>query len=125
MEESIPVKERLFQLCDALGVSPNQFSQQIGKSREFVRKITGEIGSDVLRNIFREYPNTNLIWIITGEGSMFLENGVISPKSENLTSFLIDENKNLQEENKRLIKENALLSVKLELALGSNTQNAI
>lgn len=124
METGTSIKERLIQLCDALDVTPNQFSLQIGKSREFVRKITGEIGSDVLRNIFRTYPKINLIWLITGKGDKFLENDASTSDNESLTSYLKEENKELKEEVKRLIQENATLSTRLELYHGNSAEAA-
>ena len=124
METDTSIKERLVQLCDALNVTPNQFSLQIGKSREFVRKITGEIGSDALRNIFRTHPNVNLVWLITGKGDKFLENDTLSSNNESLTSYLKEENKELKEEIKRLIQENATLSARLELYHGSSAEAA-
>lgn len=38
MNSPSPVKERLIELCEAMNITPNQFSQDIGKNREFVRK---------------------------------------------------------------------------------------
>lgn len=124
METDTPIKERLVQLCDALNVTPNQFSLQIGKSREFIRKITGEIGSDALRNIIRIHPNVNLVWLITGKGDKFLENDILPSDNESLTSYLKEENKELKEEIKRLIQENATLSTRLELYHGNSAEAA-
>ncbi|WP_291585869.1 hypothetical protein [Bacteroides sp.] len=124
METDTPIKERLVQLCDALNVTPNQFSLQIGKSREFIRKITGEIGSDALRNIIRIYPTINIMWIITGEGEKFLSPDNSGSNDNNLTNYLKEENKELKEEVKRLIQENATLSARLELYHGNSAEAA-
>lgn len=115
MGKDSQIKERLFELCNALGISTNAFSQQIGKNREFIRKITGEIGSDVLRQIYRIYPNVNIMWIITGEGEKFISPEEKESDNNNLTNYLKEENKELKEEIKRLIQENAMLSTRLEL----------
>lgn len=124
MKTDTPVKERLIQLCEALDMTTNQFSLKIGKSREFVRKITGEIGSDALRNILRSFPNVNLVWIITGEGEIFLSPNDIKSNDNNLTNYLKEENKELKEEVKRLIQENAKLSARLELYHGNRAEAA-
>ena len=105
-------------------MTTNQFSLKIGKSREFVRKITGEIGSDALRNILRSFPNVNLVWIITGEGEIFLSPNDIKSNDNNLTNYLKEENKELKEEVKRLIQENAKLSARLELYHGNTAEAA-
>ena len=81
-----------------MNTTPNQFSQDIGKNREFIRKIVGEIGSDVLRNINRIFPNINIMWIITGEGEKFLKNDITLSNNENLTSYLKEENKELKKQ---------------------------
>lgn len=125
MEDSSTVKERFIKLCEVLNTTPNQFSQDIGKNRDFIRKITGEVGSDALRNIYRTHPNINIIWIITGEGEIFLDKASTSNANDNLTSFLKEENKELKEENKHLIKENASLLAKLEMYLNTQTKDAI
>lgn len=124
MENDSQVKERLFELCDSLGISTNAFSINIGKNREFVRKITGEIGTDALRQIYRTYPNVNILWIITGEGEKFLVSDITAPNNENLTSYLKEENKTLKEEVRQLIKENAILSAKVELYSSNQTEAA-
>lgn len=124
MNSPSPVKERLIELCEAMNITPNQFSQDIGKNREFVRKIVGEIGSDVLRNISRRFPEINIMWIITGEGEKFLLTDDSISNDNNLTNYLKEENKELKEEIKRLIKENAILSAKVELYSSSQAEAA-
>lgn len=118
------VKERLIQLCSALNIRSSQFSRKIGKSREYIRKISGEIGSDVLRDIHYLYPNVNLTWIITGEGEIFLLTDKSTSNDNNLTIYLKEENKELKEEVKRLIQENAKLSTRLELYHGNTAEAA-
>ena len=67
------IKTRILQLVKALDMNPNQFSKQIGKDRSYVTSIKKEISTDVLRNIFDQFPNVNIMWIITGEGDIFIE----------------------------------------------------
>lgn len=125
MDSPSTVKERFIKLCEVLSTTPNQFSQDIGRNRDFIRKMTGEVGSDALRNIYRSFPNINIIWLITGEGEILLDNNFSSNGNDNLTSFLKEENKELKEENKRLIKENANLSAKLEFFLKTESKDVI
>lgn len=124
MENFSPVKQRLIELCDALNITPNSFSQRIGKSRSFIKGITKDIGSDALREIYLTFPEVNILWIITGEGDKFLKNDVSLSNNENLTSYLKEENKELKEEMKRLIKENAILSAKVELYSSNQAEAA-
>lgn len=124
MKEVSPIKERLIELCTDMSITPNQFSQEIGKNREFIRKIIGEISSDALRNIHRTYPTINIMWIITGEGEKFLSPDNSESNDNNLTNYLKEENKELKEEVKRLIQENATLSARLELYHGNRAEAA-
>lgn len=70
------MKERIFLLIEALGLSARQFSLQIGKSESFARTIKANIGSDVIGDILREFPQTNIYWLLTGEGKIFIESSM-------------------------------------------------
>lgn len=109
------IKERLTELCAELGISVAKFSQSIGKNREYIHKITGEIGTDVLRQIYLTFPNVNIVWIVTGEGEILLTDdgkGVNYLKNTDLLDRLIKKSEDvgrLEEEVKQL---KALLSIK-------------
>lgn len=125
MENISPVKQRLIELCSELEITPNAFSQKIGKSRSFIKGITKDIGSDALREIYLTFPDVNILWIITGEGNKFLSKEETASNKDDLTNYLKEENKALKEEIKQLIKENATLSTQLELSTGSMVKDAI
>lgn len=124
MESFSPVKQRLIELCDALELTPNAFSLKIGKSRSFIKGITKDIGSDALREIYLTFPGVNILWIITGEGEKFISLDNNISNNNNLTNYLKEENKELKEEIKRLIQENATLSTRLELYHGNSAEAA-
>ena len=124
MESFSPVKQRLIELCNALELTPNAFSLKIGKSRSFIKGITKDIGSDALREIYLTFPGVNILWIITGEGEKFISLDNNISNNDNLTNYLKEENKELKEEIKRLIQENATLSTRLELYHGNSAEAA-
>ena len=64
------------------------------------------------------------MWIITGEGEKFLSSDDKTSNDDNLTNYLKEENKELKEEVKRLIQENATLSARLELYHGNRAEAA-
>lgn len=114
MAEISPIKKRLTELAEHFDMSPNEFSLKIGKSRSFVKGITKEIGSDVLRNIYLSFKGVNLTWIITGIGDMII-NDIGNINNDSLVFHLKEENRELREQNQKLIKENAILQTKLEM----------
>ncbi|WP_010519405.1 hypothetical protein [Croceivirga radicis] len=65
--------DRLMQFIEHAGLSARQFDLSIGASNGYtlrMRKNHASIGSDVIENIVKTYPQLNLIWLITGEGEM-------------------------------------------------------
>lgn len=65
--------DRLMQFIDYTGLSARQFDISIGASNGYtlrMKKNHASIGSDVIENIVRTYPQLNLVWLITGEGRM-------------------------------------------------------
>lgn len=54
-------------------MSARQFDLSIGASNGYtlrMRKNRASIGSDVIENILKTYPDLNVVWLLTGEGHM-------------------------------------------------------
>ncbi|WP_373018858.1 hypothetical protein [Muriicola sp.] len=69
--------DRLIQFIQHAGLSARQFDLSIGASNGYtlrMKKNRASIGSDVIENILRIYPQLNVVWLLTGEGSMLKEN---------------------------------------------------
>lgn len=69
------IKERILQLSENLGVTKQEFFKKIEIT---YGNFTGDkkktpINSNAIENILRIYPETNLMWLITGAGDMFNE----------------------------------------------------
>lgn len=65
--------DRLFTFIEYCNLSARQFDLSIGASNGYslrMRKNKASIGSDVIENIVKVYPQLNLVWLITGEGTM-------------------------------------------------------
>jgi hypothetical protein len=110
--------DRLMQFIKYVGLSARQFDLSIGASNGYtlrMKKNNASIGSDVIENILRVYPQLNVVWLITGEGEMLKkseEDEILDfdhlPKSrqqeiEDLIEQKIKERQ--EEELKRLLKE--------------------
>ncbi|WP_204345160.1 hypothetical protein [Psychroserpens algicola] len=75
---------RIMQLITALNMSARQFDISIGTANGYIlrmQKNNASVGSDVIERIIKEYPQVNLIWLITGKGEMFIKE-VPKPKSK-------------------------------------------
>ena len=65
--------DRLMQFIKFAGLSARQFDISIGASNGYtlrMKKNNASIGSDVIENILKVYPQLNVAWLITGEGEM-------------------------------------------------------
>jgi hypothetical protein len=65
--------DRLMQFITHAGLSARQFDLSIGASNGYtlrMKKNNASVGSDVIENILRVYPQLNVVWLLTGEGSM-------------------------------------------------------
>jgi hypothetical protein len=65
--------DRLMQFIKQAGLSARQFDLSIGASNGYtlrMKKNNASVGSDVIENILRVYPQLNVVWLLTGEGSM-------------------------------------------------------
>ena len=65
--------DRLMQFIKHSGISARQFDISIGAANGYtlrMNKNKASIGSDVIENIVRTYPQLNVVWLITGEGEM-------------------------------------------------------
>lgn len=60
-----------------------------------------DITVGVVNNISIEFPQVNLLWLITGKGDILLK----EPLTEELSDYIQRENKELKSENKELLME--------------------
>ncbi|WP_417198692.1 hypothetical protein [Bizionia sp.] len=67
---------RIITLLRSLNLSARQFDISIGASNGYtlrMQKNDASVGSDILERIKDVYPKVNLVWLLTGEGEMLLE----------------------------------------------------
>ncbi len=88
MENNTKTIERIAYFVEKKGISLNSFSQRLGVSNSYFSKMIknkASVGSNIIENILRIYPDLNTRWLLTGEGNML---NTKEPAKESLTSDL-------------------------------------
>lgn len=62
-----PIKQRILQFAESLGISKREFYAKIGVSRGTLESKTG-ITEEVLAKFIAAYPNVSIEWLLTGDG---------------------------------------------------------
>lgn len=75
-------KDRIKEYIAYLKIGQGAFEKNVGISNGYVNNIKKSIGSGVLSKIQKTYPELNINWIVTGEGSMFSKH--LEQKAEEL-----------------------------------------
>ena len=65
-----PIKNRLLQFLEHLGIGQGAFEKNVGISNGYVNNINKSIGSKILLKISQRYPELNSDWLLSGEGTM-------------------------------------------------------
>lgn len=110
--------DRLMQFIKFAGLSARQFDISIGASNGYtlrMKKNNASIGSDVIENILKVYPQLNVVWLITGEGEMLKKqeepdildfDQLPTSRKQEIEQLIEEKIKEKQEEElKRLLKE--------------------
>ena len=69
MQNISPIKQRILQFVDSLGISKRDFYSKTGISRGTLESNTG-ITEDTLAKLFTTYTDLNPNWVFTGSGSI-------------------------------------------------------
>lgn len=64
------IKNRITQFIKHKGITNAEFERNTTLANGYLTKFKGSIGSDKLKSIVTYYPELNLEWLITGNGSM-------------------------------------------------------
>ncbi|WP_447635509.1 S24 family peptidase [Flavobacterium microcysteis] len=79
------VSERVGEYMAKKGISYYAFENSIGASRGSISKAVKDrksIGSQVLENILSVYTDLNPVWLLTGQGNVFVDNEEILTNKE-------------------------------------------
>lgn len=74
------VKDRVLEIAENKGISKEKFFEELGVSYGNFKGNSKKsaLNSTVLAEISTKYPDVNLKWLLTGEGSMFIKKEVIA-----------------------------------------------
>jgi hypothetical protein len=91
------IKERILYLAEYQEGNKQTFFKKIGMSYGNFTGINKStpINSNAIQNILAHYPDTNLNWLITGEGEMIIKSPYEIPRNQyGLVNDFTDENSN-------------------------------
>jgi hypothetical protein len=106
--------ERLSQFIKNQGLSVRAFEQRISASDGMIRRAinnNSDIQSKWLAIIAENFPQLNLDWLLTGKGSMFREDKLISKSSDDTQWY--QPYKEMEAKADRLLEENISLKNKI------------
>ena len=101
---------RIVDFIHQMDMSVRQFDISIGAANGYtlrMEKNNASVGSDVIERIVKKYPKLNLVWLITGNGPMFIDElNVVSPVKIDVEAFINEKlNEKWSTEKKELLDE--------------------
>ena len=116
-------KRRILQFIEYKGIGITNFFKKTGIKRGFLDtdKLDSSVSDMFLAKIIAVFPELNIEWLLTGEGEMLREEGIVQQALNNVSSTItqtqtINVPKDYEErkkENKRLTQENSGLKDKI------------
>lgn len=119
----VTVKERIKLFLQHLKIGQNSFEAKIGWSNGYINN-TKNISADKLKQVFNEYPQLNLEWLITGEGEMinpFIKSDCIERTNGAIEKSAVEYKCKYIE----LLEENRALRIEIEKLREVNKRNEI
>lgn len=94
----VSVKERLKEFIKAEGISEREFCRRVGVGSAYIQSIRKSIMPDTLQQITIQFPRLNPLWLLLGEGEMFIpetkpEAEATEIRSSEMLAKLLDEAK--------------------------------
>jgi|GEM_PF-4971961 len=98
MPNSETVKERLIEYLKYKGISQYKFQESIGASNGYINSMRKGIGVDKLEQVRSKYPDLDIKWLLTGDGTMLRQSDENSASSsisvDGSVSFIIKKEDN-------------------------------
>lgn len=130
VQKNSPIKKRILQFAENLGISKREFYAKIDVSRGTLESKTG-ITEDIICRFLIAFPDVNIEWLITGKGDAYKTNDFATqPQAQSTdTLSLVNHIKEQAEEIGRLKERLATYEREKEKtaldALNSGTARAV
>lgn len=95
-------KDRLLKYIAHTGLATSRFESLCGLSNGYVRNLKSQIGEDKSSAILNAFPELSKIWLLTGEGSMLVNNSANNLVNTSNTSAPAPSPSSTEEETKRV-----------------------
>ncbi len=118
-QKKSPIKHRILQFVDSLGISKREFYSKTGISRGTLDNNAG-ITEDTLTKLFATYKNINPLWLINGDGFMLINQSSKSVKTTNEVEELRKECNDKANKIILLLEENLRLKERLQKYEGAD-----
>lgn len=67
------LKQRLKEFIAHGGLTIKGFERSLGMSNGYVNSISKGLGDEYMNKLIENYPNLNVVWLLTGEGDMLTD----------------------------------------------------
>lgn len=113
-------KTRILEFLDKKGISRPEFYSNTKIKRGLLDsdKLSATVPDTAIAKIIAIYPDLNIVWLLTGEGSMLQSQN--PPVQNNLVEYLREKDKKIEE----LLQENVRLKIELERLKNSSTASS-
>lgn len=113
-------KTRILEYLDRKGIRKPEFysATEIKRGLLDSDKLSATVPDTAIAKIIAKYPDLNIVWLLTGEGSMLQPQ--TPPGQNNLVEYLKEKDKKIEE----LLQENIRLKIELEKLKNSSTASS-
>lgn len=87
------VKTRIKQYLDSKGLTQLSFCNALGVSTGYISSMRKSVSSDKISSIAANYPDLNIQWLLTGQGSM-LKDEKLSPSPVTAENSIVGDGNN-------------------------------
>lgn len=102
MLEKNPIKSRLLEYCRYLKIPVSRFEKESNLSNGYFNQIRKKPSLDKLDSMHEAFPNLNLDWLISGKGSMLMNDNILEKENWIVSDDIYDSEKHDQESLKRV-----------------------